>query len=196
MIYTSTIASGSLRLRETRIVAGLLLQEVSGDDWSQAIREDNIFQLGLPSSNWQLANLIRRRLVGFGPELWEMIRDGDPSLASQAAMAGAIRDSRLLGDFMDLVIREQRATFATHLSPLLWNDFVQSCRMRDPQMPEWGEATVRRLRSAVFRILEEGGFIEDTRRLRLQGVFIDASLSDYLRQVDAKYVLRCLEVME
>ena len=33
MIYTATITSASLRLRESRIIAGLLLDEVDEREW-------------------------------------------------------------------------------------------------------------------------------------------------------------------
>jgi hypothetical protein len=111
-------------------------------------------------------------------------------------MAGAIKNSRLLGDFMDLTLREQRALFSNHLEPKHWSSYIEGCRGRDPEMPHWSETTLSRLRSAVFSMLAEAGYLEDTKTLAIQGVYVDEQLSAALRDQGERYVLRCLEVCE
>ena len=78
----------------------------------------------------------------------------------------------------------------------MWSDYIASCRGRDPDMPSWSETTLAKLRSAVFSILAEAGYIKDTRSLLLQNVFVDAHVADCLRSRGETYVLRCLEVAE
>ena len=48
MIYTATISSTSLRLRESRIVADLLLEAVSDEAWKEAVIDQNVLQMGSP----------------------------------------------------------------------------------------------------------------------------------------------------
>jgi hypothetical protein len=194
MIYTATITSASLRMRESRIVAGLLLQRVSADEWKQAVIKENVMQMSSEISISRIANLLRARLEPMGEGLWEMVRDGDADLATQATFAGAVKHSRLLADFMDLTMREQRALFAKRLEPRVWLDYIAGCRGRDPVMPHWSDATVAKLRSAVFTMLAEARYLEDTRSLLLQNVFVDMQLAAYLRHRSETYVLRCLEV--
>ena len=134
------------------------------------------------------------RLEPLGEGLWKLVRDGDRPLATQACLAGAIKNSRLLGDFMDLKIRERLALFEQELQPRIWLDNIADCRGRDPEMPHWSDATVAKLRSVVFSILAEAGYVNNTRELTLQTVFVDRTLSDYLRDHGEDYVLRCLEV--
>ena len=78
----------------------------------------------------------------------------------------------------------------------MWNEYLEGCRGRDPIMPQWSESTTKKLRSSVFSMLSEVGYLKDTRSLLLQNVFVDDQLRQYLRDRDEKYVLRCLEVME
>jgi hypothetical protein len=125
-----------------------------------------------------------------------MVRDGGREQATQAAFAGAVKHSRILGDFMDLTIREQRALFAKELENRMWTEYIGGCRGRDPDMPHWSDTTVVRLRSAVFSMLAEAGYLKDTRTLLLQNVFIDQQLAAYLRDRGETYVLRCMEVAE
>ena len=195
-LYTSTITSSSLRLRESRIIAGLLMNDVSPEEWKREIKDKNVLQMGSPESVNRVSLLLRNRLEPLGPSLWQMVRDGDRTLATQAVFAGAVKESRLLGDFLDITVREQRLLYAEKLEPLLWNEFIAGCRGRDPEMPHWSDATIQKLRSAVFSMLAEAGYLKDTRTLQLQNVFVVPQLSAYLREQGETYVLRCLEVCE
>ncbi len=53
-----------------------------------------------------------------------------------------------------------------------------------------------RLRSAVLSMLAEVGYLQDTRSLTLQNVFVDPRLGAYLRARGEAYVLRCMEITE
>lgn len=196
MLYTATISSTPLRLRETRIVADLLLQGVQGEAWTQAIVDDNALQVDSELGVIRSSNILRARLEPMGEGLWQMVRDGDKELATQAAFAGAVQHSRLLGDFLDLAIRDQRERFATEIDNRVWSDYIAGCRGRDPDMPHWSAATIAKLRSIVFSMLADVGYLESTRSLRLQNVFIDEQLIRYLESTSMNYVLRCLQVTE
>ena len=196
MIYTSTITSATLRLRESRIIADLLMKEVSDESWKEAIFERNVLQMNSKESIKSCSGLLRTRLESTGREIWGMVRDGGPDQAIQATLACAIKHSRLLGDFMDIAIRDQRTLFAKKLEYYMWNDYIGSCLGRDPDMPHWSDATIAKLRSTVFSMLAEAGYLQNTRNLLLQNVFVDSQLATYLHDNDEPYVLRCLEVSE
>jgi hypothetical protein len=196
MIYTTTITAASLHLRESRVIADLLMQGISDTAWNEAIFKMNVLQMDSPESIRIVARLLRARIEPFGRGLWQMVRDGDREQATQAAFAGAIKDSRLLGDFMDITLREQRALFTKKLEHHVWTGYIEGCRGRDPEMPHWSDSTVARLRSSVFSMLAEAGYLESTRSLLLQNVFVDAKLAQLLDDLGESYVLRCLQVAE
>jgi hypothetical protein len=109
-------------------------------------------------------------------------------------LATAVKHSLLLGDFLDLVVREQYRIFAKTLSKLLWDQYLDDCRGRDPDMPVWNESTRNRLRSSVFQILAQAGYIDNTKSRTLQTVHIASQVTDYLHQHNESYVLRCIQV--
>ena len=127
-------------------------------------------------------------------ELWKMIYEGTGVVAVHAVLAAAIKHSLLLGDFLDLVVREQYHLFNPALSKRLWDDYLSDCRGRDPEMPQWNESTRRRLRSSVFQTLAQAGYIENTEDLKLQTVHIAAQVLRYLTSRNEEYVLRCIQV--
>ncbi|MCK5861269.1 MAG: DUF1819 family protein, partial [Candidatus Hydrogenedentes bacterium] len=51
-----------------------------------------------------------------------------------------------------------------------------------------------RLRSTVFQILAQAGYLENTRTLKLQRVHIDDKVLRYLSAAEEKYVLKCIQV--
>lgn len=140
VIYTARITSTPLRLRESRIVADLLLQGLPEEAWTKTIVERNALQVASSVGVIRISNILRGRLEPLGESLWKMVRDGSKELATQAAMAGAIHHSRLLGDFMALVVREQRAMFRTQLEANL--DFLGA--NLSPKKKESSRDTIRR----------------------------------------------------
>ena len=122
------------------------------------------------------------------------MRDGTSTVASQALLAAAIKHSPLLGDFLDGVVREQYRLFHPTLSKQLWEDYLENCRSRDPDMPQWNDSTRRRLRSSVFQMLTQAGFLESTKTLKLQPVHLAPQVVQYLQERNEAYVLRCMQV--
>lgn len=194
MHYKADITAGSLKVAESRIVSKLLLRKVNADEWKKSIIEDNVLQTRSEATAIRLSRLIRKRLELMQPELWRLVRDGAGKVASHAVLAAAIKHSHLLGDFLDLVVREQYRIFNTVLSNKLWDEYLVDCRRRDPDMPVWQEVTRRRLRSSVFQILAQAGYIENTRSKKLQNVHIASQILNYLEKNNEKYILRCIQM--
>lgn len=194
MRYTSDITSGSLKVAESRIIADLLLRGIEGADWQQAIVTDNVLQARSRETAVRLSRLIRRRLTSLDAPLWRIVRDGSLPAATHACLAAAVKCSYLLGDFLDLVLREEYRAFTPALTYRHWEDYLSACRGRDPEMGDFTESTRNRLRSTVFQILAQAGYIENTRSLRLQRVHIDGRVLAYLNDHDERYVLKCIQV--
>jgi hypothetical protein len=192
--YRADITAGALKVSESRIIADLLLQGLDHEGWTHAILEENVLQARNPATAIRLARLIRGRLTLMDAGLWMLVRESTSTVASHALLAAAIKQSPLLGDFLDLVVREQYQLFSPVLLKTLWGDYLSDCRGRDPEMPQWNESTRKRLRSSVFQILAQAGFLENTRTLRLQPVHIASEVLYYLHDRHEEYVLRCIQV--
>ena len=82
-----------------------------------------------------------------GPDLWRIIRDGKGNLATHAVLAAAVKHSPLLGDFLDLVVREQFRLFGKTLANKPWDEYLDGCQERDPDLPQWNDSTRKRLHS-------------------------------------------------
>ena len=192
--YKADITAGALKLPESRIIADLLLRKVDAEAWKNAIVKENVLQARTPATASRLTKLIRGRLETMGPDLWKLVRDGRGTVATHAVFAAAVKHSRLLGDFLDLVVAEQYRVFGMVLSNKMFADYLEGCRERDPGMPQWNETTRRRLQSSVFQMLAQAGYIETTRSLKLQTVHVADHVLRYLKAHREEYVLRCIQV--
>lgn len=192
--YKADIAGGSLKLPESRVIAGLLLDGFDGAGWHDAIIVRNVLQKRSPSTAKRQASLVRSRLITMGPDLWLLVRHGGAQVAAHAVLAAAIKHSPLLGDFLDTVVREQYRLLRPTLPRRLWTEFLEQCRSREPMMPVWQQSTVTKLADFVFRILHEAGFVSDTKAMTLQPVRIADEVLGYLRTHNEEYVLRCIQV--
>lgn len=194
MRYQGNMTVGGLKILESRRIADLFLRDLDEAAMRKAIYDENILQTRSQKSAKELYGLISKRLATMGPELWTLIRDGSRDVAAHACLAAAVKHSALLGDFLDLVLRDLYRTFSEKISKAVWEDYVEDCRGRDPEMPEWTPSTINRLRSSVFQTLAEAGYIENTRTLKLQAVYIAKPVVSYLERRGEKYVLRCIQV--
>jgi hypothetical protein len=192
--YKADIAGGALKLQESRIVAGLLLDGVTETEWKDAIEVANVLQKRSPGTAKRQSSLMRLRLEAMKPEIWELVRDGSKIVATHALFAAAIKHSTLLGDFLDLMVRSQFRMFRQDLPRKLWLDFVDKCNDREPNMPEWRESTTNKLGDTVYRILAEVGYLLDNKKYILQPVRISGEVMTYLRDNEEDYVLRCIQV--
>ncbi len=194
MRYWADITAGSLKVPESRIIADLLLQGLDNTGWKDALYDQNVLQTRSPKTAKRLVLLLRGRLELMQANHWKLVRDGSGTIATHACLAAAVKHSALLGDFLDLVVREQYTCYAEALSSKLWEGYIEDCRRRDPEMPRWRDTTIARLRSSVFQILAQGGYIENTRTLKLHTVYIASQVLDYLTEQNEHDILRCIQV--
>jgi len=192
--YSAEIAGGSLKIQESRIIADLLLQGLAEEGWRKALLEDNVLQTRSSHTAQRVGSMIRRRLLTMTEPLWKLVRDGVGATAAHACLAATIKHSPILGDFMNSVVRTEIRAHATHLSYRLWEPYLESCYAQDPEMKSLSSTTSRRVRSSVYQILAQAGYLENTRSLKLQVVHVDGQVVHYLQDQAETYALRCMQV--
>jgi len=115
MRYKADITAGSLKVPESRIVADLLLRGIDKQGWYEAIVDQNLLQARTTETSRRLNRLIRGRLETMEVDLWRLVRDGTGTVATHAVLAAAVKHSSLLGDFLDLVVRDHYRLFSASL---------------------------------------------------------------------------------
>ena len=192
--YKANFTKGGLMVPESRIVADLLLQGIGAAGWKQAIEVDNVLAKRSRTTASTKAGLIRARLQTMSEGLWHLVRDGSKPVATHAVFAATITYSPLVGDFMDLVVRDLYRRFEDTLKPQHWDRYVEDCRNRDPAMPEWAATTQEKLRTRVFGMMTEAGYLSDSRTRTLKPVRVSPEVVRYLKDSGEDYALRCMDL--
>ena len=94
MRYRADITAGALKVPESRVIAGLLLREVSDKQWRKALYEENVLQTRSPKTAKRLSVMIRGRLSlvlpessrPLGAEVWD---SGEPDLGDSPSTGRA-----------------------------------------------------------------------------------------------------------
>jgi len=192
--YKSSITTGSLLVRESQIIARLLLDNVDAKAWHQAISIDNVLQKRRPESAKRQARYVKERLTLMEPELWQLIDKGSSDVVIQAVLASSIKHSRLLGDFMVKVVKSHWQVFKKRVSAKDWQDYLEMCAQIDLNVQNWKDATRAKLKQIVFKILAEAKYIDGTRSLELLPVSLTPEVKTYLLNNSENYVLNCMEI--
>lgn len=128
--YDSDLVGGSLMVRESRIVADLLLNNADSEVWNQAVLVENLLQKRSVASSRRNAQALRKRLERLSPEFWLALRDGDTELATQVAFCSALARNLLLVEFIEQAVSDAYSSHAEKLELYLWLDFFGELRAK------------------------------------------------------------------
>ncbi len=190
--YNAELGAGSLLIPESRKVAELILQSADEAAWRRFITVDNELQKRSPASARRQTRLLRNRLECVSSNLLRIIVSGSNEAATQALLAAAIKHSRLLGDFMDTVIRQHLRVFETSLAANDWTNFLEDCAKHAPEVEGWAPSTKKKLGQVVIRILAEAKYLASTRSMNITSVTLVPEILHCLEQDGEHYALRCM----
>ena len=181
-------------VRESRIIASLLIAGSSADEWNRCIMIDNLLQKRSPASAKRNAQAIRKRLELLGPSFWFALRDGDEELATQVAFCAALERNLLLVEFIERVVRDAYTAQAEELELYQWTDFLEDSAHRDSNIKGWTVSSKKKMGQVVFRMLVEMEYLENSRSLKLQNVSIRPEIKTLLDEHYKYRVKDCMTV--
>jgi len=188
-LYSGDIVAGSLLIPESKTIANLLKKSLTSNQWHQAIVLDNILQKRSPIAAKRQARLIKNRLILMPESFLDLVGHSSFEVVKQSLLAAAIKHSRLLGDFLDQVVRDHWRIFQKKLTNKDWDEYLNLCSQRDPHIENWSESTKKKLRQVIFRILSEASYIDGTKSRSLLPVSITSEVKDFLIKYNENYVL-------
>ncbi len=192
--YNSDLIGGSLQVRESRIIADLLLQGATPEQWQEVVQQHNRLQKRTPASAKRVAQALRKRLERLDEPFWRAIRDGDDQLATQVVFCSALERNLLLVEFIETVLHDAFITRAEVLETYHWNEFLDERCQRDSAISMWTESSRKKMAQVVYRMLAEVGLLESTRTMKLQHLLIRSEVRSLLEDSYRNRIKACLEV--
>ena len=194
--YNSDLLSGSLQVRECRIIAELLIEQATPEQWDTALYTDNRLQKKSKATAKRIGHALRKRLELLDSILWRYIRDGDLELATQTCFAATLERNLLFIEFIETVVADAFSTKIDHLALWQWQDFLDESSLRDPRIANWSESSRKKMGQTVIRMLAEYGLLSSNRTLKLQSVRVRPELRTQLEESQRSRTLSCMSIAQ
>jgi len=192
--YLGDLIGGSLMIRESQIIAELLLKSPSKEEWSDAIVNQNILQKRSDASAKRNAATIKKRLENLNEEYLEKLAFGSAELSSQLMFAATLINSTMLADFMRNVVIDAKRMFRESLDSSDWESFWDDRSRLFPEFSQMTESTTYKIGQVAFKVLFDAGYIETTRNKKLQNVYLLPEVSTLLNQINRDDIIAAMEV--
>jgi hypothetical protein len=180
--------SGSLTMEqflfyETRIVAKLMVDDgLSEEEIINRVLDENLFQFPTERKIKRIARACIRRLNGLNdPGLVGVIAHSPVEVAKQACLYAMMKQYKLVWDYMVTVIGEKYREQDFSYGRMDLNVFFMRLQEQDDEVASWSEATVKKLKSVLNRILIENEYIDGPRATKLNPVLISSEVENAIR---------------
>jgi hypothetical protein len=192
--YLGDLIGGSLMIKESQLIADLLLTNPTKEDWDDAIVEQNILQKRSPASAKRNAATIKKRIALLGEDFLTMLANANHEEASQLMMAATLINSPLLADFMRTVVMEAKRLYRESIDVKDWQYFWEERSRIYPEFTELSEASTYKISQVAFKVMTDGGFLESTRTKELTNVFVTLDVRNLLISMDKEEIIQAMEI--
>ena len=191
--YLGDLIGGSLMIRESQLIADLLLKDPNQEQWNQAIVEQNILQKPSAASAKRNAATIRKRLESLDNDFLQKLAYSGTEEATQLMFAATLINSTLLADFMRNVLTDAKRMFRESLNLDDWQHFWEERTRLYPALGEMSQSSIYKVTQVAFKVLADAGYIETTKNKRLMNVYLSPDVRQILINLNRDDIVRAME---
>jgi len=192
--YLGDLIGGSLMIRESQIVAELLLKKPSKEEWTDAIVNQNVLQKRSDASAIRNAATIKKRLESLNDEFIEQLAFGSTELSTQLMFAATLINSTMLADFMRNVFIDAKRMFRESIDSTDWESFWDERSRLFPEFTQMTASSTYKIAQVAFKVLADAGYIETTRNKKLQNVYLLPEVRALLTDMNRDDIITAMEV--
>lgn len=192
--YLGDLIGGSLMIRESQIVAELLLKKPTKEEWIDAIVNQNVLQKRSDASAKRNAATIKKRLEGLNDEFIEQLAFGSTELSTQLMFAATLINSTMLADFMRNVFIDAKRMFRESIDSTDWESFWDERSRLFPEFSQMTASSTYKIAQVAFKVLADAGYIETTRNKKLQNVYLLPEVRTLLTDMNRDDIITAMEV--
>ena len=192
--YLGDLIGGSLMIRESQLIAELLLKKPSKEEWLDAIVNQNILQKRSDGSSKRNAATIKKRLEGLSDEFIEQLAFGSTELSTQLMFAATLINSTMLADFMRNIFTDAKRTFRKSIDSTDWASFWDERARLFPELVQMTESSTYKVSQVAFKLMADAGYIESTRKKNIQNVYLLPEVRTLLTKINRADIIAAMEV--
>ena len=181
-VYNGSLTREQFLFSEMRVTAKLMSEGLSDEEIVNEISAGNLFQFPTERMVKNIAKVCVRRLRNINSdELVYAIANFSVEIGKQIALYAMMRDSKLLNDFMVTVIGEKYRTKDMSFGDIDLNTFFIRLQEQDEKVASWSDATIKKIKQVIKRILVENYYIDSTKAKALNPILIETALENTIR---------------
>ncbi len=159
--YALSFTTGALLAREAAVLAPVYIKQRNWERVRDQAVEGNLLQARTHRTGVRLVRETVKRLSVLADDEVELLTEMTASERGHLMWVAACRRYELIGEFAEEVLRERFLLLASTLEYQDFDSFVRNKALWHEELAEIKESTLRKLRSNVFRMLQEAELLSE-----------------------------------
>lgn len=191
--YTATNTGRPFSITEMVIGANLKLQGYSDKEIKEKSMNENIFQARSEHYKNKVAKTVLMRLNAIDEYLIEKLAISDIEKAKQISIYSVMKSDKFFFEFMNEIYKDKILLRDYKINDTDINIFIQRKQEQIPQIANWTESTLKKLKSQYISMLSEANFIiRNKEYIEITQPIIDKSLKDHLIEIGDEAYLKAM----
>ncbi len=195
--YNGALTAEQFLFPETRLVAKLYLAGKTIEEVITNVKEENLFQYPTERQVSRIARACYKRVESLGNQmLVEELATAPIRIAKQINLYAMMRSNRIVWEFMVQVIgqkfNQQDYSFRRTEMHIFYNRLGEQSDV----VAGWSSSTATKIKQVLLKILVETEFLDSTRSIRLNHVYLSEELEQGVRANGDTVVLQAFHFGE
>ena len=191
--YTATNTGRPFSFKAMIIGAKLKADGYTDKEIREKSKNENIFQSRSEHQRIKTASTVNKRLNMLDEQLINKLINGDSTTIKQIIIYSIMKSDRFFFEFMDEVYKDKIILREFIIKDSDINIFIKRKQEQIPQIAQWTESTLKKLKAQYLTMLQEANFIK-----RINGAIeiippvIDPSLYNHLLELGDEAYLKAM----
>ena len=191
--YTATNTGRPFSITEMVIGANLKLQGYSDKEIKEKSMNENIFQARSEHYKNKVAKTVLMRLNAIDEYLIEKLAISDIEKAKQISIYSVMKSDKFFFEFMNEIYKDKILLRDYKINDTDINILIQRKQEQIPQIANWTESTLKKLKSQYISMLSEANIIiRNKEYIEITQPIIDKSLKDHLIEIGDEAYLKAM----
>ena len=180
--YKASITREQFLFYEMRTTAKLMDSGLTDNEVVEKIVDDNLFQYPTERSVRRMAKTCIKRLKSMNDDtLITAIANIATSAAKQICLYAMMKESRLVREFMIMVIGEKYKLGDNSFGKIDLNTFFSHLQEQEDAVASWSDTTITKIKQVLTRILVENEYLDSIGADILNPVWLNSTLENAIK---------------
>ena len=191
--YTATNTGRPFSFKAMIIGAKLKADGYTDKEIREKSKNENIFQSRSEHQRIKTASTVNKRLNMLDEQLINKLINGDSTTIKQIIIYSIMKSDRFFFEFMDEVYKDKIILREFKIKDSDINIFIKRKQEQIPQIAQWTESTLKKLKAQYLTMLQEANFIKRiTGAIEIIPPVIDPSLYNHLLELGDEAYLKAM----